>query len=113
VTSIEGTRTSGTFFIRPVIIGEHLCVLEVQVRRGVSSQMHAHAHESFIYVVSGRLRTATGEQVEELGPGGSCQHSQGIPHSVEALEETVYLEVKAPVPDLQTVFGAQLVSKQR
>jgi quercetin dioxygenase-like cupin family protein len=106
VTSIEGTRTSGTFFVRPLLIGEGLCLLEVQVKRGVASQLHAHSHESLVHVVSGRLRTVIGERVVELGPGDSCRHSQGILHSVEALEDTVFLEAKAPVPNLQTLFDA-------
>jgi quercetin dioxygenase-like cupin family protein len=80
-------------------------MLEVHVKRGVFSQMHVHAHESFVYVVSGRLKTVIGEQVLELGRGDSCRYPQNVMHSVEALEDTVFLETKAPVPNLQAVLG--------
>ena len=106
VTQIEGSRTSGTFFVTPLLIGKSHCILEIQVKRGVSSQMHVHAHESFVYLVSGRLKTVVGEQVLELGPGDACHYPRNVRHSIEALEDTVFLETKAPVPDLQTVFSA-------
>lgn len=104
VTLIEGTPTSGTFLVTPVVVGESHCMLEIRVERGASSQMHAHSHESLVYVVSGRLRTVIGERVQELGQGEACCHAPGVMHSVEALEDTVYLETKVPVPDLGAVF---------
>ena len=106
VTLIEGTQTSGTFFVTPLLIGQNHCILEIHVKRGVFSQMHVHAHESFVYVVSGKLKTVVGKQVLELGRGDACRYPQNIRHSIEALEDTVFLETKAPVPDLQAVFSA-------
>ena len=106
VTLIEGTLTSGTFFVTPLLVGQNHCILEIHVKRGVFSKMHLHAHESFVCVVSGKLKTVVGEQVLELGRGDACRYPQNVMHSVEALEDTVFLETKAPVPDLQAVFSA-------
>lgn len=106
VTVIEGTQTSGTFFVTPVIIGQNLCLLKIQVKRGVFSQMHVHEHESCVYVVSGKLKTVVGKKVLELGRGDACCYPQNVRHSIEALEDTVFLETKSPVPDFWTLFSA-------
>ena len=106
VTLIEGTRTSGTFFVTPLLIGQNHCILEIHVKRGVFSQKHVHAHESLVYVLSGRLKTVVGEQIIELGQGDACRYPQNVRHSIEALEDTVFLETKAPVPDLQAVLSS-------
>lgn len=105
VTSVEGVATVGTLLVAPLLVGEEHCILEVRAKRGVSSQTHAHPHESSVYVLSGRLRTVVGRDVGELRQGEACRHPRGAMHSVEALEDTVYLEIKTPVPDLRSVFG--------
>ena len=105
VTSIEGTPTVGTFFIKPMISGQKVSMLEVTLRRGVCSQMHAHSHESLIYVVSGAVRTVVGEEHFVLRQGEACCHPENVLHNVEALEDTLFIEVKAPVPVLSATLG--------
>lgn len=92
VTSIEGTPTCGTFFVTPVLSGDRVAMLEISVAQGVSSRMHKHAHESVLYVVSGSLRTVVADQVLTV----ACRHPENVMHSVEALEDTVFIEIKAP-----------------
>jgi quercetin dioxygenase-like cupin family protein len=82
-----------------------MSVMEVHLRPGVASKLHAHAHESVLYVVSGKIRTTVGSESVVLGPGDVGRHPQGIPHSVEALEETVFVEIKSPAPELATVLA--------
>jgi len=103
VTSIEGRSASGTFVVKPMLSGEKVSLLEVRVRRGAVSSMHAHSHESLIYVVSGALKTIIGEQHFVLGPGDVCRHPEQVMHSVEALEDTVFVEVKSPIPASTTL----------
>ena len=105
VTSIEGAPTSGVFRVKSLIGGENISLLEVRVPKGVRSSLHAHSHESLIYVVSGRLRTTIGAQEYVMGPGDACCHSQHAIHSVEALEDTLFVEIKSPVPSLETTLG--------
>ena len=45
-----------------------------------------------------------GEQEYLLGPGDVCRHPAGIPHGVEALEESVMVEVKSPAPQMSSFF---------
>ncbi len=105
VTSIEGSPTSGTLFVRPVLCGDRVALLEIRMAQGVSSRMHAHTHESLLYVVSGSLKTVIAGQVLVVRQGEACRHPENVGHSVEALEDTLFLEVKAPVPELHATLG--------
>lgn len=105
ITSIEGAPTRGVFHIKPMLRGERMTVLEVHLQPGVASGLHAHGHESMLYVVRGRVRTVVGDDVLELGPGDVGCHPAGVPHSVEALEETVFVEVKSPAPVIGQVLS--------
>ena len=105
VTLIEGTPTSGTFFIKPMLNGDRIAMLEVRMAQGVSSQMHMHTHESLLYVISGSLKTVIAGQVLVVRQGEACRQPENVIHSVEALEDTLFIEVKAPVPELQATLG--------
>lgn len=105
VTNIEGKPASGTFVVKPMLSGEKVSLLEVRVRRGTASSMHAHSHESLIYVVSGALKTIIEERQYVLGPGDVCRHPEQVMHCVEALEDTVFVEVKSPIPALSETLG--------
>ncbi len=105
VTLIEGTPTSGTFFVKPLLSGRRIAMLEVRMARGVSSQMHMHTHESLLYVISGSLKTVIAGQVLVVRQGEACRHPENVMHSVEALEDTLFVEVKAPAPELQATLG--------
>lgn len=81
---------------RVLLRGEASLTLQVRYPKGVSSPPHAHRHESHVYVLSGRVRgTLRGEAVE-LGAGDAILHSAGVVHSVEALEDASWIEVKTP-----------------
>lgn len=105
VTSIEGTPTIGIFCVSRLLTGTKLAMLEVRLAGGARSEMHAHSHESLIYVVSGVLKTVVGDEVLVLQRGEACCHPENVMHMVEAMEDTVFVEAKAPAPDLQRVLG--------
>ncbi|MEO8008833.1 MAG: cupin domain-containing protein [Betaproteobacteria bacterium] len=106
VHTIEGQPNTGIVFVKPLMQGETMALLEVRMRAGVSSSMHAHSHESLLYVVSGRLRTIVNDKTFELGPGDVCRHPRDARHWVEALEDTVFVEVKSPPIDFGRVLGS-------
>ena len=100
VRTIEGRPNTGTVFVKPLMQGESMALLEVRMRAGVASSLHAHAHESLLYVVSGRLRTTVNNEIFVLGPGDVCRHPRDASHRVEALEDTVFVEVKSPAIEI-------------
>ena len=105
VRTIEGQPNTGTFFVKPLMRGESMALLEIRVRAGAASLFHAHSHESLIYVVSGRLKTIINNETFVLGPGDVCRHPCAVGHRVEALEDSVFVEVKSPPIELRQVFG--------
>jgi len=105
VTSIEGVPTSGTFFVKPMLTGDCLAMLQIRMARGVRSGTHSHSHESIVYVISGSLRCVVGGEALVVHAGQACRQPQNVPHSVEALEDSLFIEVKAPVPDLLRTLG--------
>ena len=107
VTHIEGVPTTGTFLVKPMLAGDSLAMLLIRLERGVGSGTHSHSHESILYVVSGSLKTVVADQVVVVRAGQACRQPQDVPHSVEALEDSVFIEVKAPVPDLLRTLGLQ------
>ncbi len=106
VTAIEGQPNTGTMFVKPLLGGETMALIEVRLHAGVSSSLHAHGHESLLYVVSGRLKTVVNDETFVLGPGDVCRHPVGATHRVEALEDTVFVEVKSPPIDFHRIFDA-------
>ena len=107
IRSIEGAATTGgAFHIKPLLRGEHMSLMEVHLQPGVASAIHAHAHESLLYVVRGKVKTVVGGETVVLGPGDVGRHPASVPHSVEALEETIFVEIKSPAPDIAKVLSA-------
>src|SRR3954467_6368447 len=106
VGTIEGRPNTGTVFVKPLIRGDNMALLEVRMRAGVASSLHAHAHESLLYVVSGCLRTTVNDETFLLGPGDACRHPRDAGHRVEALEDTVFVEVKSPPIAFGQIFGS-------
>ena len=105
VKSVEGQTTRGELRVKPMIEGNEMALLEVQLPAGSATPLHVHSHESLIYVVTGKVRTTVDEEAFVLGPGDVCRHPRNVPHSVEALQDSLLIEVKAPSPDIGHVFG--------
>ena len=106
VRSIEGASVTGDALqVKPLIAGDAMTLLEIRYAAGSGSPPHVHDHESVVYVVSGRIKTVIGPETHTLGPGDACRHPAGEPHGVEALEDSVIVEIKAPPPQLGELFG--------
>ena len=106
VTAIEGEQVyGGALQVKPLIQGNEMTFLEIHYTQGVGAPLHSHTHESLVYVVKGKVKTTVGSDVFVLGPGDVCRHPQGVLHSVEALEDTVMVEVKSPAPEIADFFA--------
>ena len=78
-------------------------LLHVDAGHRLSLQLHAEKDESS-YVLSGRLRLTIGPTVEhlserEVGPGFAWRATPGTVHTIEAVEDSVVLEVSTPQLD--------------
>ncbi len=73
-------------------------VLEVERGHLLSLQKHRVKHET-LYLQSGRMRFTLGEEVFEWTPGEVVVIPPETVHRMEALEESVILEVSSPELD--------------
>ena len=110
VTSIEDKPVSGSLLLKPLIRGSQMTLLELQYQPGTNAPIHVHAHESLVYVVKGLVKTTIGNEVYVLGAGDVGCHPQGVPHTVEAVEESTVIEIKSPAPDLAQFLGTHKTS---
>jgi quercetin dioxygenase-like cupin family protein len=83
-------------------IGERIMLAEVRLREGCRVPTHAHENEQFACVLSGRLRFGIGAEGSDahyetiLGAGQVMHLPSNVPHSAEALEESVVLDIFSP-----------------
>jgi quercetin dioxygenase-like cupin family protein len=105
VKAIEGKLAyGGDLRVKPLIKGDEMAFLEIHYAPGVGAPLHAHTHESIVYVVRGKVRSTVGSEEYILGPGDVCRHPKGVLHGMEAIEESVVVEIKAPAPEIASFF---------
>ena len=82
---------------KTLVYGEKTLMVEFRLHQGASLPLHAHPHEQTGYLVSGRILLTIGEVTHEVSPGDSWCIGGGVRHGAEILEDSVALEVFAPV----------------
>ena len=106
INAIEGKPMyGGDLIVKPLIKGDEMTFLEIHYAAGVGAPLHTHTHESIAYVVKGKVKSTVGSQEFILGPGDACRHPRGVLHAMEAIEESVVVEIKSPAPEIGTFFA--------
>ena len=105
VTAVEGLSIRGDAKMKPLMQGDHMVMMEMHYSPGAASPLHAHNHESLCYVITGRVKVIVGQNTYMLGPGDACRHPIDVPHSLEAVEDSVFLEIKSPPIPLDHFLG--------
>ncbi len=84
------------------IMGERMMISQVLLEKGCMVPSHAHENEQFACVVWGRIRFDLGvegspEHQQMVLTGGEVLHlPSNVPHSAEALDETLILDLFSP-----------------
>ncbi|OGN83111.1 MAG: cupin [Chloroflexi bacterium GWC2_70_10] len=84
---------------RRFLHGEQAMIAHVYLKRGVIVPRHAHPNEQLTYVLEGALRLVLGNddgQVFDVRSGEVLVIPGGVPHSAEALEDTLDVDVFSP-----------------
>ena len=106
VSAVEGKPTyGGNLVVKPLIKGDQMTFLEIHYAAGVGAPLHTHTHESVVYVVRGKVKSTVGGEEFIMGPGDVCRHPIGVMHGLEAIEESVVVEIKSPAPDIGSFFA--------
>ena len=81
---------------RQMLNGESMTLARVLLAAGAVVREHYHDNEQIANVLSGRVRFVIGDEEREVIAGESVLIPGGVPHRVEALDESVLLDVFAP-----------------
>lgn len=84
---------------RQLVHTETLTVARIHLREGAVVPSHAHPHEQVATVLEGRLRFVVGGEEQIVATGESMIVPGGVPHEVEALEDSLVLDIFSPVRD--------------
>ena len=79
--------------------GEAMTLAQITLAAGAAVPLHEHPNEQIATVLSGRLRFLVGDGEVEIGAGESVLIPGGVPHRVDALEDSVVLDAFAPRRD--------------
>lgn len=84
---------------RRLITGDRMMLAHVYLKKGCIVPKHAHENEQLTYILEGALKFKLGEdQIEELvvSAGEVLYLPSNLPHSAEALEDTLDVDVFSP-----------------
>jgi quercetin dioxygenase-like cupin family protein len=83
--------------LNTLVHGEKTLMGQFRLAQGAKIPMHEHPHEQTGMMLSGRLRFDVGGEIFEAVSGDSWNIPGDVPHSAEAMEDSVVIEVFAPV----------------
>lgn len=81
---------------RQFVSGEHSMIARLNLRTGSIVPMHSHPNEQLTYILEGALRFIVGGEEIIVRGGEILVIPPHVPHSAEALEDTVDLDVFCP-----------------
>jgi quercetin dioxygenase-like cupin family protein len=81
---------------RTLVSGTTMLQVVVALAAGSHLPEHHHPHEQIAHVVRGKLRLVVAGVLHDLEPGESLYLAGNVPHSAEALEETVVIDTFSP-----------------
>jgi quercetin dioxygenase-like cupin family protein len=96
-SNVEGLPLAGGIGrARALESGAEGILFEIRYDAGTRSPEHAHTHDSYIYLLEGHLTGTIAGTPVELQAGQTTFHPTGVLHTVEAVEDSKWLEFKAP-----------------
>jgi quercetin dioxygenase-like cupin family protein len=85
---------------RQYVHGTQAMLARIVLKKGCVVPKHSHANEQISYIAEGSLRFLLGDEgaeIEKIVRAGEVLVMQGgVPHSAEALEDTVNFDLFAP-----------------
>lgn len=82
--------------MKNLVDGDQTMMIHVRMEKGSHIPRHSHPQEQTGYLLAGSLRFTIGDQIYTLSGGDSWCIPGGVAHKVDALEDTVVIEVFSP-----------------
>ena len=76
---------------------DSMTVARIILAKGALVPRHEHPNEQITNVLEGRLRFVVGDDEQIVGAGATVLIPANVPHLVEALEDSIALDVFSPV----------------
>jgi quercetin dioxygenase-like cupin family protein len=83
--------------LKTLVHGDKTLMTEFILEKGRQLPNHSHPHEQTGYLVKGHIRLAVGSEIFEVKTGDSWCIPGDVEHSAEIVEDSVAIEVFAPV----------------
>jgi len=99
---VSGSYSTGT---GPVLRSDNMEVTKISFEKGKGADIHQHAEEQFMYVLSGRLEVTCEGETYEVGPGEATFNPSNALHGVTAIEDVVALSFKNQVAPIYEPTG--------
>lgn len=77
-----------------VLRSERVEVTKIRYRKGFGADTHKHPEEQVFYVLEGCIRMTCDGQTYDVRPGEGSFHASNVPHSCEAIEDTLAVSFK-------------------
>ena len=100
---------------RRLITGDRMMIAHIYLKRGCLVPRHQHENEQITYVLQGALRFRLGEdgaQQVDVRSGEVLHIPSNVPHSAEALEDTLDVDIFDP-PRRDWLDGTDHYLRQR
>ena len=81
---------------RKVVSGERETMSQIYLKRGAVVPQHVHQSEQMTYVLQGSLKLLVSGEEVTVREGEVLHISPGVPHQVEALDDTFVLGLFSP-----------------
>ena len=82
---------------RKMLHGRHITVARISLRKGAVVPMHSHANEQISMLEEGAVRFVVGGEERVLHAGDALVIPPDVPHMVEALEDSLAVDLFSPV----------------
>ena len=82
---------------RQMVHTGRMTVARILLAAGAVVPAHSHDNEQVANVVTGRLRFVVGDEEAIVGAGDTVSIPPNVSHEVEALEDTLVIDVFSPV----------------
>ena len=91
IDALEGIKR------KTLIWGDKTLLTEFRLKKGAALPLHSHPHEQIGYLISGKMRFSSERGSFIAEPGDSWCFKGDVKHGAEILEDSVAVEVFAPV----------------
>ena len=85
-----------SLFDRQLVTGERTMLARIVLRKGCIVPLHSHENEQIAYVLEGALKFQIQDREIIVRAGEVLVIPSLVPHSAEALEDTVDLDISTP-----------------